>query len=162
MMALLSHEIEHTSSQAKALIALSKHPRFVDKAKDIITHFPSTKEVVWLVGYDTLIRILDKKYYVDTLEKELGVFWEKNRLICAIRGDDTVEREYVERISRGEVDGVPKGWAEYITIIEPVGKEDSSTRARKAAKEGNWEDLRKVVPVEIADYVQREGLYLED
>src|SRR5256885_1509424 len=73
MMDLLAKKIESTSS-ATALIALSKHARFVDKAKDVGISFPLIREIVWLVGYDTLIRILDKKYYSRTLEESLKEF----------------------------------------------------------------------------------------
>jgi nicotinamide-nucleotide adenylyltransferase len=161
MMELLAWRIEKTGS-ANALVALSKHPRFVDKAEEVAVAFPSVNEIVWLVGYDTLIRILDRKYYPGTLEESLKAFWEKNRLVCAIRGDETVERAFIERIRSGNVDGVPVSWAEYIKIIEPVGKEESSTRARKAAAEGRWDELGSVVPEEIAAYIQKEQLYTEE
>lgn len=161
MMQLLARRIERASPSATALIALSKYPRFVDKAKEVAIAFPSAKELVWLVGYDTLIRILDKKYYSGSVEESLRPFWEKNRLVCAIRGDEVVEREYVERIGRGEVEGVPKTWTEYVKVIEPVGKEESSTRAREAAFLGQWEELSVVVPEDIAEYIQAEKLYTE-
>ena len=161
MMQLLAKRIERTSSSTTALIALSKHPIFVNKAKEVTLAFPSAKQFVWLVGYDTLIRILDKKYYSGTVEESLRVFWEKNRLVCAIRGDEIVEREYVEKIRRGEIDGVPRMWAEYVKVIEPVGKEESSTRARAAAAVGRWEELGVVVPEEIAEYLKAEQLYIE-
>jgi nicotinamide-nucleotide adenylyltransferase len=161
MMELLAQRVESISS-ATALIALSKHPKFVDKAKDVAGSFPSSKEVVWLVGYDTLIRILDKQYYTNTLEESLKAFWERNRLVCAIRGDEAMERTFLERVRTGGVDGVPTSWAEYIRIIEPVGKEHSSTRARKAAAEGRWDEVRTIVPEEIATYIQKERLYIEE
>lgn len=159
MIELLARKIEATSS-AKALVALTKHPRFVDKAKEVATSFPLVKEIMWLVGYDTLVRILDKKYYTGTLEESLGEFWEKNRLVCAIRGDDVVERAFLEKTRSGEFDGVPASWANYIKIIEPVGKEESSTRARRAAAEERWEEVREVVPEDVAVYVQKKRLYL--
>lgn len=161
MMDLLARKIEQTSTKT-ALIALTKHARFVDKAKDVAISFPSLQNVTWMVGYDTLIRILDKKYYPSTLEESLGEFWERNRLVCAIRGEETEERAYVERIRAGDVEGVPSSWAEYIKIIEPVGREDSSTRARKAAAGKQWEEVRKVVPEEIAAYMEKERLYTEE
>lgn len=161
MMDLLARKIEAESS-ATALVTLSKHARFVDKAKDVSISFPSIKDVLWLVGYDTLIRILDKKYYSGTLEESLREFWQKNRLVCAIRGDESIERAFVEKIRAGEVDGVPVSWAEYIKIIEPVGKNDSSTRARKASAEGRLKEVRQVVPEEIAAYIEREQLYTRE
>jgi nicotinamide-nucleotide adenylyltransferase len=161
MMDLLAREIETTGSTT-ALIALTKHARFVDKAKDVAASFPAAEKVVWLVGFDTLTRILDKKYYPSSLEESLGEFWERNRLVCAIRGEESVERGFVEKIREGGVDGLPSLWADYVEIIEPVGREESSTRAREAAAEGRWEEVGIVVPQEIATYIQREKLYTEE
>jgi len=159
MMDLLAHKIEATSSTTTALMALSKHARFVDKAKEIEKAFPSTKELIWLVGYDTLIRILDKKYYTGSLEQSLQGFLDRNRLACAIRRDETEERAFVEKIRAGEIKEVPPLIAEYITIIEPVGKETSSTRARTASANGRVDEIRELVLQEIAEYIEREHLY---
>jgi nicotinamide-nucleotide adenylyltransferase len=159
MMNLLAQEIEHHGGTS-VLIALSKHARFVDKARDVLLSFPEMQKVVWLVGYDTLIRVLDQKYYPGTLEDSLRGFWERNRLVCAIRGDDVTERGYVDRIRRGEVIGVPPAWAEYITVIEPVGKEVSSTNAREAAHSADWATLQRIVPAMIAEYIRQEKLYV--
>ena len=49
MMDLLAKKIESISS-ATALVALSKHARFVDKAKDVGISFPSIKEVIMACG----------------------------------------------------------------------------------------------------------------
>jgi nicotinamide-nucleotide adenylyltransferase len=158
MMDLLAREIETTGSST-VLIALTKHARFVDKAKDVALSFPTVEKVIWLVGFDTLVRILDKKYYPSSLEESLNEFWERNRLVCAIRGEESVERGFVEKMRNGEVDAVPPLWADYVEIIEPVGREESSTRARNAAAAGRWEEVGIVVPEEIAAYIQRENLY---
>src|SRR5439155_25890265 len=88
MMDLLAQQIESTSSAYTARVALSKTPRFIDKAKAVSMSFPSIKHVIWLAGYDTLVRILDKRYYTSTLEESFGEFWEKNRLVCSFRGDE--------------------------------------------------------------------------
>jgi nicotinamide-nucleotide adenylyltransferase len=161
MMNLLADKIKQDSQTSTTLIALSKHAKFVDKERDILISFPHMKRVVWLVGYDTLIRILDRKYYPGTLEESLVAFWERNRLVCAVRGEDVVERGYLDKIRRGEVDGVPASWAEYITFIEPVGKELSSTKAREAAGGTEWGILDNIVPQEIAEYIRQKQLYEE-
>jgi len=160
MMELLAKRIQMKSQAITALIALSKHPRFVDKAEDVSNSFPFVTEVIWLVGFDTLIRILDKKYYIpNTVEDSLRDFWAKNRFVCAIRGEEASERAYLNQIRSGEVEGVPGLWAEYVTMIEPVGKEQSSTRAREAAANGRWEEVERVVPEGIAEYIRKEKLY---
>src|SRR5436305_2200020 len=53
MMELLAKNVE-ANSNATALLALTKHARFVDKANEVSISFPWCDQVMWLVGYDTL------------------------------------------------------------------------------------------------------------
>lgn len=105
---------------------------------------------------------MDKKYYTGSLEQSLQGFLDRNRLVCAIRGDEEQERAFVEKIRAGEVNGVPSSIAEYITIIEPVGKEASSTRARAASANGRVDEIQELVLEEIAEYIKREHLYKDN
>jgi nicotinic acid mononucleotide adenylyltransferase len=57
---------------------------------------------------------------------------------------------------------VPASIADYITLIEPVDKEASSTRARTASANGRVEEIRELVPEEIAKYIEKEQLYKDE
>jgi nicotinic acid mononucleotide adenylyltransferase len=59
---LLARFIE---TRAAYSIAVCSHGRFVDKAEVIRPHYPSGTRLVFLVGFDTLIRLFDAKYYPD-------------------------------------------------------------------------------------------------
>ena len=59
---LLARFIE---TRAAYSIAVCSHGRFVDKAEAIRPHYPSGTRLVFLVGFDTLIRLFDAKYYPD-------------------------------------------------------------------------------------------------
>jgi len=106
-------------------VAVTKHARFLDKSEELMRHYPDVAERVYLIGYDTLIRILDTKYYPPAYTlKPLEAFFRNNRIRCMYRlGDRWGGREgqddYLGSIRNGnrEVEGFKKEWAERIEFI---------------------------------------------
>lgn len=48
-----------------ASLAVVSHARFVDKVAAIRPHYPPGTRLVLLLGYDTLLRLFDPRYYAD-------------------------------------------------------------------------------------------------
>ncbi|KAB5582252.1 hypothetical protein GE09DRAFT_1074247 [Coniochaeta sp. 2T2.1] len=141
-----------------------------------------TEQVV-LVGYDTLIRILDPKYYGPSgneteagsageapIRKALDPFFKRARLRVTMRTNDEwggkdEQTAYVERLLKGEElekIGGDKAWAKRIELVH--GRKEgevvvSSTLAREAAKKKDWNRLEELVPGEVKKWIEREGLY---
>ena len=65
-------------------VAVSSHGRFVDKIKAIKTLYPSRTLCLFIVGFDTLIRLFDSKYYID-MHAELKSLFDQCRFITANR-----------------------------------------------------------------------------
>jgi nicotinamide-nucleotide adenylyltransferase len=156
-------------------IALTTHPYFIDKASAIAASgaYPPETTQVHLIGYDTLIRLLDPKYYPPThtlapLEPFLG----KHRLRVTYRTDaDWGSRErqerYLKSLAEGEreQEGGRREWAQRIELVEGrrEGEEVvSSTRVREAAKKGDRDTLRKLVTEGVAEWIMQEKLYVDD
>lgn len=106
-------------------IAITKHARFLDKSEELARHYQGVHEQVYLTGYDTLVRILDTKYYpvAYTLEP-LQTFFKRNRIWCMFRladewGGKETQEAYLEAIKRGEREGegCQREWGERITFI---------------------------------------------
>jgi nicotinamide-nucleotide adenylyltransferase len=136
-------------------------------------------EQVILVGYDTLIRILDPKYYGEPSEdgapirKSLDPFFKRAKLRVTMRTDDDwgnkdEQTSYLDSLLKGdglEKIGGNKEWAGRIEIVdgrkegEPVV---SSTLAREAAKSQNWDRLQELVPAEVKKWIESQKLYAED
>lgn len=155
-------------------IAVTKHPYFVDKAAAIEASgaYPTPLEQVHLTGYDTLIRILDPKYYPPTHTLEpLASLFTKHRFRVTLRpgndwGDREEQEEYLASLARGdrESEGGRKEWAEKIQLVEgraPGAPSVSSTKAREAAQSA-VEDLKWLVPEGVRDFVKSERPYSED
>lgn len=168
-------QIPHFLERMPAIdIAVTKHPYFVDKAAAIEASgvYPTPLEQVHLTGYDTLIRILNPKYYppTHTLEPLMALF-TKHRLRVTLRpGDDwggrEEQEEYLASLARGdrEDEGGRREWAEKIRLVEgraPGAPSVSSTKAREAAQSA-VEDLKWLVPDSVRQFVMSERPYSED
>ncbi|MBI2875927.1 MAG: nicotinate-nicotinamide nucleotide adenylyltransferase [Candidatus Tectomicrobia bacterium] len=68
-------------------IALSSHGRFLDKLQALRQRYPfASVSFYFIVGYDTLVRILDPKYYVDR-EAALRELFQGSYFLVANRAD---------------------------------------------------------------------------
>ncbi|KAL9073245.1 MAG: hypothetical protein Q9161_003077 [Pseudevernia consocians] len=163
-------------------IGVTKKARFVDKARVIeecgdyysIDAEGGEKPVeqVHLTGFDTLVRLLDIKYYPPnhTLEPLEGLF-EKHRVRVTRRTGDTwggteEQEEYMTKLQRGEMEdrGGKAGWAERIELVEgrKEGEEIvSSTKVREASKMRDEVALMKLVTEGVGRWILDEKLYVD-
>ena len=163
-------------------VGITKHPYYADKAAAISeSGFYSegnggigVKHQVHLLGYDSLIRLLDTKYYPpDHSLQGLGDFFAKHRVVVRLRAGDkwgSVEEQerWIKDLQgrHGELErrGGNSEWAEKIEVeaIQGEGEESiSSTKVRDAVKREDREALRGMVGNEVVEYVFNERLYQE-
>ncbi|RDW60784.1 hypothetical protein BP6252_12167 [Coleophoma cylindrospora] len=156
-------------------IAVTSEPYFHLKSAAISSsssYSPACSQV-HLTGYDTLIRLLDPKYYPPTHSLSvLQDFLGAHRVWVTYRaGDSWGERkeqdEFLERIARGEMDGIgaKREWVSEGRIKLVEGREGevvSSSRVRDAVKRGDEEELGRLVPGSIKEWILSERLYREE
>ncbi|PSN64185.1 Nucleotidylyl transferase [Corynespora cassiicola Philippines] len=162
-------------------IGLTKEPYYTDKSIAIAEATPpfysSSPSHVHLVGYDTLIRFCNPKYYpnFDPPLSALSPFFSAgHKLRVTLRPSNasdasssefgTVEQQehYVQRLRDGELEdaGFEKAWGERIDVVESdEGVGVSSTRVRQAAKEGRWDQVGDLCTGGVAAWIQDQGLY---
>lgn len=161
-------------------IALTSQPYFYLKSK-LITDSEAYIDKdykndeplhVHLIGYDTLIRLLDTKYYPPSHSLSvLEPLFTSHRLRVHMRpgewGETKKQYEWVARLagSADEDGSLEKlgGKKEWVDKIELVGAEEgkgvgvSSSRVRKeASAEGSLDGL---VPESITRFISEKGLY---
>ncbi|KAF3039170.1 hypothetical protein E8E12_005286 [Didymella heteroderae] len=165
-------------------IGLTKEPYYSDKSiaiRDTSPPFYSSEPIhVHLIGYDTLIRFCNPKYYpkYDPPLSALKPFFDDgHKLRVTQRPTDpndkssnefgTVEaqQKYVNDLKNGtrEKDGFRPEWADNIDMVEAndsVGV--SSTRVRGAAKDGNWDLVEELCTEGVAAWLRDQALYSED
>ncbi|KAK5651949.1 hypothetical protein OQA88_11491 [Cercophora sp. LCS_1] len=180
-------KIQNSESQREPVvdIALTTLPYFSAKSAAIAEaeFFKQAggqdMEQVMLVGYDTLIRILDPKYYGTAapeegektpMQKALNPFFARTKLRVTMRTDDewgsrAEQQAYLDDLLLSEgMDriGGDKAWASRIELVEgrKAGEDIvSSTYARDAAAHQNWSRLARMVTSEVGNWIEREKLY---
>lgn len=158
-------------------IGLTTLPYFADKSLHISPSeaYPSQEtEQVHLIGYDTLVRCLDTKYYppAHTLAP-LQPFLRQHKLRVTYRADDEwgdrdAQSKFLRDIGEGSLESVG-GLKEWVTEkrIELVeGRKESeevisSTRVREAARARDEEKLGSLVTPGVKSWVLNRGLYSE-
>ena len=185
MMLRLAPYVTESAELDRTGVALLNAPTFADKAailsrslRDELSNTTSLAlNLNFIVGWDTLIRIFNPKYYDDStaqMNEILQTFFERDgaRLLCARRGGVKVDEE--ERFM-GSDDVRPykdKGWIRLFNLPNDEVANLSSTEVRKrvaeaaaTSQEGDaWrtrvqERLEGVCTKEIIDYLLEGKLY---
>lgn len=148
-------EILARASHHNAAVGFTPHGRFVDKAAHIHAWFNATYhqqlDLYFILGYDTVVRLLDPKYYECEVKKALAPFFKTCHLICADRGEsddqqrqdifwDQVQKEY--RIQRIQLDPMTSGL--------------SSTLARAAICNKDNAGMDQMLDPSIVEFIQHQ------
>jgi nicotinamide-nucleotide adenylyltransferase len=133
-------------------VAASSHGRFVDKAKALQALYTEGTELNFIVGFDTLVRVFDPKYYTDP-QAELEELFRLSRFIVANRGEASmadVERWLEGPVCRPFVDRI------HLTELDPFHAHISSTEVRARIEQGR--SFAELVPPEIVPLIPKTGL----
>lgn len=138
-----------------AAVGLTTHGKFVDKASCIQGCYPDIPlELYFIMGYDTITRLLDPKYYLPLpLMDALGPFLNQCHLICADRGkgDDAFWEKVNKEFGMNSIQRIK---------LDPVCARLSSTMARKMIQEGDKVSLRDVLCDPIIEFIDKNHVYI--
>ena len=155
-------------------IGVTKLPYFIDKSKAIAESTENdgqrSVEQVHLIGFDTIKRILDPKYYPpDHNLKCLRDLFENHRFRCTYRIDDSFGRKeeqyaYIHDLASGQRkdEGADSKWAQRIKLVEGRGEGEetvSSTKVREAVERGDRKKLHELCTNDVADWIWFGDLY---
>ncbi|KAI5948880.1 hypothetical protein KGF57_005073 [Candida theae] len=175
---LISLMADHIAANIPITVAigLTKQAMFVNKSLSILNYLDAQQQqtvqpgfkLTFLIGFDTLIRILNPKYYLpDKLSVSLEHFMKMTDLVCLTRHSETVtinqQSVYVKEISLGQHEEIPSHWSKNIFILRNMNDEVatfSSSGIRKEIESGNPEWKKQVLP-EVAEYIEEHNLYKE-
>jgi len=123
-------------------IALSSHGLFLEKLRTLKPLYPPSTKIYFLAGYDTILRVLDKKYYQDR-EAALDELFGGSEFLVAGRGDKG-EKEILSLFEKEE----NKRFKSKIKTINIAPFTFiSATEIRRRIKRG--ESLEALVPEDI-------------
>ncbi|AET37291.1 nicotinamide-nucleotide adenylyltransferase Ecym_1033 [Eremothecium cymbalariae DBVPG len=150
---ILQRDNVHTS------VAITMFGKFVEKSLAIQNEMCFEGTTVYLVGFDTLVRIFDPKYYLPLpISEVLSQFMTKSELYCLTRGSKDNEKyqlNYVKDISKGTYEpNIPRVWASKIHI-ELNTEEHSQISSSDIRRLLYTQDVSSMMPKEILKYINQ-------
>lgn len=145
--------LEFFRDQDRVSLGLSSHPLFLDKLRALKKAYPPETSFYFLVGYDTIVRILDKKYYRDREAALEELFRDSHFLVAPRAGrgkEDLVRLLQMAENERFREKVHPLEISEFASSL-------SSTLAREKLRRG--EDARDLVPDRILELIRELKLY---
>ncbi|KAI9289133.1 hypothetical protein BC943DRAFT_316067, partial [Umbelopsis sp. AD052] len=163
MMKLLAETINEQYPTCNVAVAVTEHARFFEKANEIHAWYESQypgqeAQLAFIMGYDTVIRLVDQKYYDQPVEEALEPFFSNNQVICADRGGhssedvegfwttNTIARKFQRSIKRIHLDDATA--------------DISSSKVREQIVRD--QDIKPLVDDRIYQYVGNHQLYLAE
>ena len=129
------------------------HARFVDKATALRPLYPESTGLHFVVGYDTLLRIFDHRYY-SNLQDELAALFHCAHIIAANR--DNIDPKAMQRLSKGPEFAAFSDKIRFIRL-DSAHSRISSTEVRALRETGAA--VGHLVPSRIADAIDALDLY---
>lgn len=133
-------------------VLVSNAARIAEQAAALRDMFPG-QDFDFVVGYDTLVRLFDRRYYDGEMHEVLATYFRHHRVIAATRGEFDVPA--IERYVESTADA-----RNYGDRIVPLNLESelmhvSSTAVRERIVEGVSVD----VPPRVHQYIREHKLY---
>ena len=136
-------------------IGLSDRGLFLEKIKPLRKLFMSPIIIHFIVGFDTILRVMDKKYYRNR-KRSLDSLFEACQFLVANRG--VHEKEAFERLFKERGNQRYKGKVSFFTLPKRLSSLSSSLVRNRIKDRKPVEDL---VSSSIRRYIEKTGLYTE-
>ncbi|KAH8696832.1 hypothetical protein GQ44DRAFT_753835 [Phaeosphaeriaceae sp. PMI808] len=184
LMTAFAHDLSQHADDISIDIGLTKEPYYSDKSAAIMETTPcfysSNPIHVHLVGYDTLVRFCNPKYYPkhDPPLSALRPFFEAghklrvtqrptnpNDMSSSNFGTTEDQEAYIQSLRDGgqETAGFESSWARNIDLVQAKdGVGVSSTRVRAAAQKGKWSEVGELCTKSVAAWLRDQSLYSDD
>ncbi len=138
---------------AKISLGLSSHPLFLEKLRALKKVYSPGTSFCFLVGYDTIVRVLDRRYYQDR-EAALDELFAEGEFLVAPRGSWGKEA-LLRFLEQGE----NQKFKEKVGFLEisDFASSISSTQVRERLRKG--EHIQELVPRRILELIGELNLY---
>ncbi|MFQ5843086.1 MAG: nicotinate-nicotinamide nucleotide adenylyltransferase, partial [Thermodesulfobacteriota bacterium] len=137
-------------------IGVSNRGLFLPKAEVLKEMYPKDTNRTFLMGYDTLARVFDPRYYEDR-DGALDRLFESCTFMVANRGD--CGREAIQRLMASGATRRFMGKVLFCQIPYHLAQ-ISSNRVRQRVREGKA--FARLVPAEVREFIEKVKLYKAD
>jgi nicotinamide-nucleotide adenylyltransferase len=134
-------------------LGIANQGLFLDKVEALHQVYPRDTQFYFIVGYDTIMRVLDPRYY-EARDEALHALFSQARFLVANRGDRD-ERDLKELLGREE----NRPFSARITslTLSPAVARISSSEVRSRLAEGK--SVQGLVPPQLEEFLLKRGFY---
>jgi nicotinate (nicotinamide) nucleotide adenylyltransferase len=134
-------------------IGLSNRGLFTEKLEPLRRFYPSPIRFVFMVGFDTILRVMDKKYYRNR-KRSLNHLFGECEFLVANRGDH--EKEAFERIFLQRGNDRYKERIHFLPLSRNLSCISSSLVREKL---GGGKSFKHLVPLPVFRFIKETELY---
>ena len=134
-------------------VAGCSHARFVDKASALRPLYPESTGLFFVVGYDTLLRLFDPRYYT-SLPDELSALFDVAHIVAANR--DNIDPEAMRTLINSPAYAA---FSDRIHFIRLGGVQSQISSSEVRALKNKGAAIAHLVPPRIADAIDAMNLY---
>jgi nicotinic acid mononucleotide adenylyltransferase len=134
-------------------VGISNRGLFLDKVDAVRTVYAVDTKIYFIVGYDTIVRVLDPQYYGDR-NQSLSSLFSQARFVVANRGGCD-ERDLRRLFDREE--NLPFAERVMPLMLPPALAGISSSVVRRQLAEGK--SIKGLVPPELEEFLLNRGFY---
>lgn len=138
----------------KISIGLSNRGLFLEKLEPLRKRYASPVEFFFIVGFDTILRVMDRKYY-KSHHRALDRLFRESRFLVANRGDQ--EKEDFRKFFKERGNGKYLGGVSYLTLPKRFTFLSASLVRNRVSKH---EPITDLVPASILRFIRKKRLYL--
>lgn len=152
------YEFGETLLKTNYSICISKSPRFVDKSKELNDLFEGNK--TYVLGFDTLIRVLNPIYYKPVaIDEALSEFMTSNKFVCLTRDKDYQQQLlYLDDLRSGKL-GLPINWYSSIQLFINQKSTNTISSSDIRSRVKNNQSIENLTIKEISNYIKSNNLY---
>jgi nicotinic acid mononucleotide adenylyltransferase len=137
-------------------VGVSNRGLFLTKAEVLMEMYPKGTGITFIVGYDTLARVFDPKYYEDR-EEALARLFTSCTFMVANRGD--YGRKAFDQLMTSKENVRFKGKVQFCEIPKHLAQ-ISSSQVRQRVREGG--PFARLVPAGVREFIEKVKLYTAD
>ncbi len=134
-------------------IGIANQGLFLQKLKPIRKYYPFPISISFIVGFDTILRVIDKKYYRNR-KQSLDELFKKCRFLVANR--DPYHQGALEILLRKRE---LKGYGKRISFITLPSEYSSLSSSVVRGKVKKGESVDRLVPSSVHRHIKEKGLY---
>lgn len=139
----------------KISIGISNRGLFVEKLLPLRKVYPSPISFTFIVGFDTILRVLDKRYYRN-LKKSLDKLFKESHFLVGNR-DERDQETYESFFQHSDNEKYKKGIS-FFVLPKEISL-ISSSLVRDRLREGKH--VKDLVPSPVLRFIEETGLYTE-